>query len=769
MKRHVHGLPYETTSFVGRRREIAEVKRLLADSRMVTLTGVGGVGKTRLACRVALEVHRGLPDGVWLVELAGLRSSVSVTQSLIESLEIRDQSARPTVEVLEGHLRDKHLLLVLDNCEHLRAECAMLTERILRFAPEVHILATSRERLGTAGEYTFSLPPLSQSSESGSALSKDGAAKCDAVQLFAERARAVVPAFALTASNRDVVERICRRLDGLPLAIELAAVRLRALSVEQLHDRLDDRFQLLTAGSELLPRHQTLKALFDWSYGLCTDQERLLWARMSVFTGGLDLDAAEAVCSDCGLPRADMVKQVIGLVDKSIILREERSSRVRYRLPETIRQYGYERLRESGEEADLRRRHRDYYCALAAEARSKLLTPGEVECYGRLEDEHSNVRSALEYCFNEKGHAELGLSMASDLLWHWITNYHFHEGRWWLRQGLDAVCEESEVRARALWSASLLAVVQGDIAAGESMLAESCAIGESLGLDAVLAYATYVSGIIAYDKGEVESAISLFERSAEAQHLLGDDYGYAMALTRLSIALSSADDLSRATSVGEECVTVCQAHGEGWVGAFAKAALGIALCRRDDVDRARVLAQESLLFNRSLNRAVLTGLDMELLSWVAAADRRFERAATLLGALHSIWRAIGGHAILPIFGHLYKFHEMYEDRTRQALGEHSFRAAVDRGAALSYEEAISYALEELGRNVKPAEDAGNKSPLTRREMEVARLVARGMTNKEIASTLVISQRTAEGHIEHILVKLGFNSRTQIVKWISNPN
>ncbi|MEV1171246.1 LuxR C-terminal-related transcriptional regulator [Nonomuraea sp. NPDC049784] len=439
---------------------------------------------------------------------------------------------------------------------------------------------------------------------------------------------------------------------------------------------------------------------------------------------------------------------------------------MRYRLLETIRQYGLERLRESGEESDLRRRHRDYYRMFAARARSQLSSPTEVEWYSRLEDEHPNLRTALEFCFSETGEAEVGLSMASDLLWHWITRYYFHEGRWWLGQGLSTVTEAGEVRARALACAALLAVIQGEISSGEAMLTESRAIGESLGLDTVLAYVTYMSGIIAYDKGEAESATLLFETAAANHRRLGDHYGRAMALARLSVALVS-HDVERAISTGEECVALCEARGGGWINAFGKAALGIAVWRQGDARRAAVLAQESLDFNRSLNRAVLTGLDMELLAWTAATEQRFDRAATLLGALRNVWEAIGGRAILPIFGHLYEFHQRCEQRTREALGERSFRTAVDRGAGLTYDEAVAYALEERGAECKARDDVDRTSPLTRREMEIAHLVGQGMSNKEIASSLVISQRTAEGHIERILVKLGFNSRTQIAKWVGD--
>ncbi|WP_345444760.1 ATP-binding protein, partial [Actinoallomurus vinaceus] len=350
-------LPAEVTSFVGRRHEVAEVKRLLSVSRLVTLTGPGGVGKTRLAGRVGALLRRAFADGVWLVELADLANPDLLVPAVCEALRIRDHSARPAVEVLIDHLRDAQALVILDNCEHLVPECAVLVEALLRSAPRLRVLATSRQPLGVGSEQSLSVPTLPVTSDGDV-----GVVAGDAVRLFAERAEAVVPGFVVTEDNREAVERICRRLDGLPLGIELAAVRLRALSVQQLLARLDDRFRLLTSGSRaVLPRHQTLRALIDWSYGLCTEAERSVWARISVFSGGLDLEAAEQVCVGDGIAREDMLDLVGGLVDKSVLVREEHPGTVRYRLLETIRQYGRERLIASGTEHLVQQRHRDYY------------------------------------------------------------------------------------------------------------------------------------------------------------------------------------------------------------------------------------------------------------------------------------------------------------------------------------------------------------------------------------------------------------------------
>ncbi|GAA2870833.1 LuxR family transcriptional regulator [Streptosporangium fragile] len=749
---------------------MAEVKRLLSGARVVTLTGVGGVGKTRLALRVAADVRRAFPDGVWLVELAALENPELLAQALVEALEIRDLSAREPVQVLAEHLREKQALVILDNCEHLLHACATVVETLVRSTSDLRILATSREALGVAGEQTLAVPPLPLPDSETPRISAGSLAQCDAVRLFAERAGAVLPGFAVTEANQDAVVRICRRLDGIPLGIELAAVRLRALSVEQLLARLDDRFRLLTAGSRAaLPRQRTLRALIDWSYALCTEQERLLWARASVFADTLDLEAAEEVCSGDGIAREEVVDLVIGLVDKSILIREEHPSapaRVRYRLLETIRQYGRERLVASGQEATLQRRHRDYYRRLAARAHAQLFGPSQVTWFTRLQLEHANLRAALDCCFAEPvepAEVTAGLGMATDLLYHWITGFYLGEGRRWLDRGLAADTEAGEVRARALWADSWLAVIQADVDSAAAMLAESRALGERLGQEPVLAYVALYSGMVAMCRGDVESAITLYEEAVARHRATGDPVGLASAFVRLCLAHSFRGDPARAVSAGEEALAICDAHQEGWHRAYTMMALGIEVWRRGDTRRAAELEKESLRFNRSLDDLLGVGMNLEALAWIAATEGRYQRAARLLGSLQAVWRAIG--APLSGYGHLVHYHDECESRTREALGEPAFGAAVRRGAKLSRDEVLSYALQEGGTDGGPRAETGEPSPLTRRETEIAGLVAQGLTNKEIAAALVIAQRTAEGHIEHILNKLGFNSRAQIAAWV----
>ncbi|MEV4162064.1 ATP-binding protein [Nonomuraea dietziae] len=756
-------LPAEATSFVGRRHEVAEVKRCLSDSRAVTLTGVGGVGKTRLALRVALDVARDFRGGVWFVELAAVEDPDLLAQIVVEALEIRDNRLSSPVEVLTDHLRDKQALMILDNCEHLVHECAVLADVLLRSSPELRILATSREALGFAGEQTLSVPTLPLPDLDGARLPVKSLAKCDAVCLFTERARAVLPSFALTEDNKDVVVGICRQLDGLPLGIELAAVRLRALSVQQLHERLDDRFRLLTAGSRaVLPRHQTLRALIDWSHALCSEKEQALWARVSVFAGSLDLEAAEAVCSGNGIAREEILDLVSGLVDKSILIREEHGSQARYRLLEIIRQYGMEKLVAAGEEATLRRRHRDYYRALSARARAQLFGPSQIAWFARLRLEHANLHTALEHCFGDPSEVAGGLDMAADLLYHWISCYYLAEGRHWLERGLAAYTEQGEIRARALWADSWLAIIQADLASAKAMLKESRSIGERLELEPVLANVALYSGMIAMCEGDAESAIALYQE-ALARHRAGDDpVGTALALIRLSLAYSFRGDSARAISLGDDCLALSDAHGEGWHRAYMMMALGVEVWRQGDAARATELETKSLTFNRALDDPLGAGVNLEVLAWIAATEKQYRRAAQLLGVVETVWQRIG--APLSGFGHLSHYHHECVQHTRHALGDSAFDLAFKRGARLTYDQALAYALgEDKHVDEQPFETKGPQ--LTPRETEIAALVAQGMSNREIAASLVISQRTAEGHIEHILSKLGYHSRAQIAVWV----
>jgi predicted ATPase/DNA-binding NarL/FixJ family response regulator len=753
------------TSFVGRRREVADVKRMLSASRLVTLTGVGGVGKTRLAYRVAGGLWRAFPDGVWLVELAELENPELLTHAVLEILGVEDRLGRPAMAVLADHLRDMTGLIILDNCEHLLPECAALAETLLRAAPSVRILATSRQLLGIAGEQALIVPVLSLPDPDS------GSAQCDAVQLFVDRARAVLTDFTVTEENRDAVERICRRLDGLPLAIELAVVRLRALSVQQLLDRLDDRFRLLERRpSTAVPRHRTLGALIDWSHALCTTEERLLWARASVFVGGLDLEAAEAVCSGDGIEREGVLDLVSGLVDKSILVTEECRLGVRYRLLESLRAYGKDRLAESGDVAAVQRRHCEFYRRMCAGALARS-GPSQLTLFTRLKLENANLRSAMDYCFSRPECAAEGLHMAADMRNHWLSGF-LAEGRQRLAQGLAMHHTPDDARGRALVVDSWLAVYDGQTGVAGRLLDEAQDIGERLGHHVILADVALQRGLLALDQGDAETAIRLCADAAEQHRATGDLMGRIRAYVWLTGALTLGGDLERAISTAEQGIALSDAHGKDLYRAHLLTMLGVALWRQGDTARAGGLVKESLAFHRTLGNPRGIGLNVAVLAWIATADGRYQRAALLLGIFETFSleprsrQAVG--AQVAGYRHLRRYQDQSITDIRRALGEEAFQSTLRRGARLDVDRALAYALEETtGKGASEVRSAnGERSPLTRRETEVARLIGRGLSNKDIAAELVISRRTAEGHVEHILNKLGFGSRAQIAVWIS---
>ncbi|WP_433182851.1 ATP-binding protein [Actinoallomurus sp. CA-150999] len=752
----MHGLPAEVTSFVGRRHEVAEVKRLLSASRLVTLTGVGGVGKTRLAGRVGAMLRRAFPDGVWLVELADLNNPDLLVPAVCEALRIRDHSARPALEVLIDHLRDAQALVILDNCEHLVPGCAVLADALLRSAPGLRILATSRQPLGVGSEQTLSVPTLP--------VSGDSVVAGDAVRLFAERAEAVVPGFAVTEDNREIVERICRRLDGLPLGIELAAVRLRALSVQQLLARLDDRFRLLTSGSRaVLPRHQTLRALIDWSHGLCTEAERLVWARISVFSGGLDLEAAEQVCAGDGIAREDMLDLVGGLVDKSVLVREEHPGTVRYRLLETIRQYGRERLTASGTEDLVEERHRDYYRDLVARADEAWFGPDQVTWFDRLRLEHGNIRTAIDYCLSAPEQIDAGLAIASRLRFYWIAAGLVHEGRSRLEALLSSDSASPAARAAGLCVHARLAVLQSDFAAAGPMLDKSRALTDPGEDPVTFAQCQYVAGLAALIRHDLDEAVTLLEDALERHRELGHPAGVANSLMYLATTYSLLGRSEEAVALFDECRRLCEARNDRWFCSYTLSVFGIEVWRQGDLKRATELEQQAIRLKRPFDDRLGTALCVDVLAWIAAADGDPERAARLLGALRDIWRLVGG----PPFGYLTEYHEDCETAVRDRLGTERFDALFREGSGMSLDRATAYALQEGDVRAAPfAAKGAAPSPLTGREMEVAKLVAKGLSNKEIAAALVVAQRTAEGHVERILRKLGFTSRAQIAAWIA---
>lgn len=757
-------LPADLTSFVGRRSEAHAVRQLLSADRLVSLTGVGGVGKTRLALRVAHDVRRAFPDGVCLVELANLKDPDLLPHTLIDALGIREQSASAAV-VLADYLRSRHTLLVLDNCEHLLEATATLVDRLLRAAPKLRILATSRQALMIAGEHVYPVPTLPMP-DLDVRLAPGVATQFAAVSLFAARAAAVVPGFEITPDNERAVIQLCQRLEGIPLAIELAAVRLRVLTVEELAHRLDSRFDLLREGSRNLPeRHQTLQALIDWSHELCTPAEQTLWARASVFAGGFGLDALEAVCADELLAEGAILDTVAGLTDKSILIRGEQRGRVRFRMLETIREYGQARLRESGSEAECQRRHRDWYLQLIEKAAAEWFGPAQEDWAALLRVEHPNVRAALEFCLARPDEVRVALRMAGLPWFLWIALGFMTEGRLWLDRALAMDQEPSLERVWALGTAAHIAVFQGDEAAATALIDAVHDLAGRLDDPKGLAYATHMRGLRELGT-DPSAAIPLLAEALERYACTDGPADYPNSVRpALTMAYVLSGELDRAADVVEEACKQCEQAGERWLLSYAMWAKGFLRLLQHDLEQAEADLCEALQLERFTQDNLGLAFILDAFAWTAAASGDSERAAVLLGASDQVWQTVG----VPLFGakHLLARREHFEDVARQAMGNSGFDTAFTRGGKLTVEDMVTFALRE--RRTSSVEPRHADSLLTPREREVASLVAQGMSSKDVAANLVISRRTVDVHVEHIFAKLGFNSRAQIATWVAQQH
>ncbi len=767
----IGNLPAELTSFVGRRREPDEVKGLLTESRLVTLTGVGGTGKTRLALRVAADVRRAFADGAWFVDLTQLHEPGQLPHNtqdpnvlaylVADVLRLREQGGGPALRMLVERLADRRLLLVLDNCEHLLPASAILAEALSRGCPRLRVLATSREPLAIAGETTFLVPPLPGPGP-GHLPGLAELGRCESVALFLTRAEEVVAEFSLTKVNHVAVAELCHRLDGLPLAIELAAPWVRVLTPQQILDRLTDRFTLLSRGSRAAPRRQqTLRACVDWSFDLCAEPERRLWARLSVFAGGFEVDAVEGICADQHLPEADLVDLVTGLVDKSILVRAGRAGHTRYLMLETIRDYGQDKLHEAGESLALRRRHRDWYYRLLASARAEWVSDRQPYWMARLTREHPNLRTAVDFCLTEPGEAENALRLSVSLPgFYWPARGVFGEGRRWLDRALAQVRTASALRAQALLVSSFLAATQGDATAAARLLDEGQDLARRLDASTELAHAAYLRGLGPLFANDLPVAVETLNRARTTLSEDPDPDLYLTVLITLGVAAGLNGDYERAIACQREVLGIVEPRGERLHQSYALFLGGLIAWLRGDLHQGTAQELQSLRLKRAWGSEDRygTALCLEVLAWIAADEQQHRRAATLLGAADALL-AEGGTPITT-FGHLIGHHTTCERQIRGALGDVALAEAFHDGQVLTYEEAIAYAIEEP-RQPAPAPHADTTARLTRREQQVADLIARGLSNKDIAAALAISQRTAETHVEHILTKLGFTNRAQV--------
>jgi len=754
-------LPLELTSFVGRRHELTEAKNLLAGSRLVTLTGIGGVGKTRLAMRIASAVQREYADGARLVELGELRDASSLVDAIAGALGLRDHSARPLREVLIEFLTPREVLLVFDNCEHMVDAVAELVAPLLHTCPRLRILATSREPLNLGGEAVLRVPPLAVPDPERQP-SLRGLPKYDAVSLFAERAAAAVPDFALTEENAAAVTAICRRLDGLPLPIELAAARLRAMSPDQILLRLTDRFTLLTRGSRGAPtRQQTLRLSIDWSFELCTAEEQLVWGRVAVFAGSFELDAAEQVCGE-GLDPDDLLDTLTSLVEKSILIREEHGSVVRFRMLETLREYGYEKLEQTGETVALRHRHRGWYEALVLDAEAEWISARQLDWIARLKREHANLREALEFSIDDDPAA--GLRTATALFPFWGSQGLYNEGRRWLDQLLARQSGPPTLEwAKGIYCDSVMANVQGDFSTGTALVEGARTLATRTSDPMIRAFSLFADGMLGLLSGDLVRARSQLQTAFAEFSDRGDRTLEIAALYSLGLAYGLSGLMDQAIEFLERVLAITERYGEKMYRSYSLWALGIAVWRLGDTDRAVRLLEQSLEVTRQVRSPRIATECLEALAWIVCERRDPTRAAVMMGAADGLARSVGSSAV--VHSNLISYHQNCEQKARQMAGDKAFAAAHHKGEQLGFDAAIAYALHE--HPPSPSTPATDASPrLTKRERQVADLIAEGLTNQAIADRLVISPRTAQGHVEHILTKLGFTSRTQVAAWVA---
>jgi non-specific serine/threonine protein kinase len=815
-------LPAEATSFVGRATELAGITALLETARMVTVVGPAGVGKTRVSLRAAALAADRYPDGVWLADLAAIPPEddppVSMRAGLIARGSFAGLHARADISGLDlvasavawtlgvpgedvaGYLRGKRLLLILDTCEHLVDACASFADAVLRAAPGVTLLATSRQPLDAQGEHAFPLLPLSVS------------AGGDAAELFAHRAAAVVPGFTVTPQNQADVVRLCRRLDGIPLAIELAAVRLRALPLAGLASQLESGIRLLTVSRRgTSPRHQTLRAAVEWSYQLCTPAERALWERLSVFAGTFDVSGAEQVCADDTLPREQVVHALVGLVDKSVVLRDG-TDPSRYRLLGALREYGADRLADPEGCLD-RLALRSVALARDFDERFRSGAPHRGRGAGRdaavcdqaaafrvLDREYENFRAVLGYALGPDEDAaslpapaavearwRLGADLAVRLSCYWQISGLFDEGRQWLGQVAGQFPEGSRERAWALGERGRLATYQGDLASALADISESIGLAEAAGHGTELAARGYLYLNLALTfAGRHAEALA----AGEAARRLLQAGGHRIGLIGLEAQLAHLHQL---TGNLDEAIECCDrglaqlgasrgapAARERWVSGYLYLISGLALGQRPGLEQASAVALgRALVAKHELGDVVGTAYAVEALAWLAAQREQYERTVCLLGVADQLWnrtgRRLSGVALME------ESRQRAVKAARKALGDRRFTAAYAHGTTLDL-DSVARDAAGISAPAGQAGDGGDASGsadaaatvtraaaalLTKREQEIAELVASGLSNREIAAGLFISKRTVDAHVEHIFAKLEISSRVKLTMWLQS--
>lgn len=793
-------MPLQSSSFVGRERELAEVEESLASGRLLTLIGPGGCGKTRLALEVATGLENDFQDGVFWVELAALSDAELIPESAARTLRLKDRrgtGVSPTEELL-NHLEYKEALLILDNCEHLIEGCAALADTLLRSCPGLKILATSREALRIPGEWAWLVPSLSLP-DPGSEILPEQLMRHEAVRLFVERAAAVAPGFELTEENAAAVTRVCGRLDGIPLAIELAAASAGMLQPSQIASRLDDCFLLLTRGSRVaLPRQRTLRATIDWSHELLSVEERTLFRRLSVFAGGFSLDGAEEICSGDSLERAEVLELLSQLVYKSLVLAgrgEAGDDEARYRMLETVVQYAAGKLEGAEEEGSIRDRHANYFLGLAERAEPEISAAEQKWWIDRLDTEMDNLRAAMTWSL-KVGEPEASLRLSSALGSFCEVRGYYEEGRTWLEGALSKGGGSSLPRARALTGSGVLTLLQcdygwaakrleealslyrqlanqhgiaevteilgglareqGNYERAETLHEESLALWRELGDEQGVARALDYLGLVAWLTGEYERAAQLCARALSMHRAVGDTGGILSSLINLGSAALYAGNHGRAEAMLEESLSLSREGSYQDGVAWSLNQLGLLAYRRGEYERAEELLTESLDAHRELGDLWRAASVLEALAETASRGRP-ERAAKLFGGAKTLRERTG----TPLPTCERPDHDHAVVTTQAGMDEEAFAKAWGEGELLPLEDVFAYALESQQDTKTTSTALPNE--LSEREIEVIGLVAEGLTDAGVAERLYLSPRTVGHHLGAIYRKLEVPSRAAAVK------
>jgi predicted ATPase/DNA-binding CsgD family transcriptional regulator len=761
----VHNLTAPLTSFVGRDHEITHVKALLSSTRLLTLQGAGGIGKTRLALEVAASLVDEYRDGVWVVELASLSDEALVPQAVASVMGLLEEPGQPYERTLAHALHDRRLLLVVDNCEHLVDACARLVAGLLQACPALRVLATSREALEIDGEVTWSVPPLSLPEPPPQTAGCVAAwlDEAEAARLFVARASTAQPAFVLRDEDVATLSEICSRLDCMPLAIELAAARVKVMGLQQIAARLADRLRLLKRPSRTVPaRHQSLRAAIEWSYGLLPAAERELFDRLAIFAGGWKLEAAEAVGANA---ETEVLELLDRLVEKSLVVAEPTpDGGVRHRLLETLREFAHEQLVARGDLATTRAAHAAYFAGLAEEATRELSGPTQRRWLEHLDAERDNLRAVLEWSL-EPGDGAVALAMGANLWSYWERRGDFSEGRAWLRRALQRTqsTASADLRAAGLHGAGHLAWRQRDLEESERLHTEALALSRAQADECGVARSLYGLARVAGSRGDHPAALTFAQDSLAIQRRLGNHNDVALVLNVLGEIARSRGDYERAAALYGESLALFRQTGEVLGIQIELHNLGYVARRQGDESGAASLFGESLELSRNFGIRMGVASCIGGLAGAAVAARRPLEAAQLFGAAEALREAIAFP--MEVIDHAELDRDVAALRTM--LDGRALSAAWARGCGMTIEAAIeaSLAFAQPGA-LGPVDAEPQRSPLTAREQAVAALIARGLTNRQIADRLGISKLTVDRHVSNILNKLDMATRAQVASWFA---